>query len=122
MVRQDELQSLPGFNSRRLGAISEPRRVLDVNEKDFDDIVKHFGQRAFQMGIMPSSRMIPISERQIATPVAISHTAPPRVSATELIARQQTFVGRIPPLAKDVIVAWAIFNLTWIFLSLLRII
>ncbi|OLS14371.1 MAG: hypothetical protein RBG13Loki_2020 [Promethearchaeota archaeon CR_4] len=122
MTSQDERHFFSQSCFRRLGAVSEPHRVLDVNARNFDDIIKHFGQRAFQLGIVQVINPSPISKQQIATPVVVTRVATPTVSASELIARQHTFLGKITPLTKGIIAAWAIFNLTWILFSLLGII
>ncbi len=105
-------------NFHRLGATPETRKVLDINNKDFDDIVKHFGQRFFQLGVVTSEINSPVVKGHISTPVTLTRIPHPNVSATEIIAQQRSFAGKIPPLAKGVIVAWALFNFTLLLLSL----
>ncbi len=117
MTQQDYRQGL----LHRVGAASEPRKILDVNSADFDDIVKHFGQRIFTLGVVSKVSQSPLLPGHVATPVRNNGIPHPSASATELIARQQAFTGKIPALAKGVIIAWALFNMTWIILSLLRI-
>ncbi len=107
---------------RRLGAAPESRKILDINNKDFDDIVQHFGQRFFQLGVVASGNNSPIINGHVITPATIDHTPHPQAVATEIIAQQRSFAGKIPPLVKGVIIAWALFNFAWLMLSLIRMI
>ncbi len=109
---------LPTTYIRRFGATPEPRKILDINNKDFDDTVKHFGQRFFQLGAVASGNHSRVVNRHIITPATIDHTSHPNVSATEIIAQQRSFAGKIPPLTRGVVIAWALFNFSWLLLSL----
>ncbi len=91
---------------------------LDLDSKEFDDIVKHFGQRFFQLGVVASGNNSPVVNGHIVTPANLSQAPHPNVSATEIIAQQRVIAGRIPPLARGVIIAWALFNCVWLVLSL----
>ncbi len=102
----------------RLGATPETRKLLDINSKDFDDIVRHFGRRISQLGVMANEYKAPRVNGHVITPTNLDKTAYPHASATEIIAQQRSFVARIPPLAKGIVVSWALFNFTWLLLSL----
>jgi hypothetical protein len=113
--------SLPTSNFRRLGAAPEPRKILDLNSKDFDDTVKHFGLRFFQLGAVSDVNTQHAMAGHMTTPVTIHRVPHPNASATEIIAQQRSLTGKIPSLARGVIIAWALFNLTGLILALVGI-
>ncbi len=111
--------SLPNPYLRRLGATPEPRKILDLNSKDFDNTVKHFGQRFFHLGVVSDAGKPHVLKHHLASPASINYIPHPNATATEIIAQQRSLSGKIPPLARGVIIAWAFLNLTVLILSLL---
>ena len=114
--------SLLNPNIRRFGATPAPRKILDINNKEFDDVIKHFGQRFFQLGVVASENNAPLVNGHVITPAMLAQIPQPNASVTEIIAQQRSFSGRIPPLVKGVIITWALFNFAWLLLSLFGLI
>jgi hypothetical protein len=66
------------------------------------------------------SDAIPRSPTHIATPVTLTSAPMSGPAATEIIARQNSVIGRMPLLARLAIAGWAITNLVLLLLYLLH--
>lgn len=89
---------------------AEDSRVIDVNRRDFDHIIRHFGQVISQPNLFKSNTLMSRSPARVATP--LPSLVPPVSGPTpvEAIAVQALIGNRLPWLAKIALIGWGISN------------
>ena len=96
--------------------VTGTRRILDINNKDFDEVIKHFGQRFFDLRPKEACKASG-GISYIATPVNVKSILSPKANVIETIAQQKSIGGKIPSLTRGVIVVGVILNIFWLILS-----